>query len=154
MTESTVRTLDIAVIGGDGIGPEVVAEGLKVLEAVTASAGPKIYTTEYEEGDVLKVHIAHGMGNFVADGDVLEELEGENRVIFRYVDMEGFETDEANPNGSAHNIAGIINEAGNVLGLMPHPERSVEGILGSTDGLGLFESLVAAKAPLVGLGAR
>jgi phosphoribosylformylglycinamidine synthase I len=113
-----------------------------------------IYTSEYEESDVLKVHIAHGMGNYVADEDVLELLEAENRVVFRYTDAEGLETEAANPNGSLHNIAGIINEQGNVLGLMPHPERAVEGILGSTDGLGLFESLVAAKQPLVGLGAR
>jgi phosphoribosylformylglycinamidine synthase subunit PurQ / glutaminase len=113
-----------------------------------------IYASEYEEGDVLKVHIAHGMGNYVADEDVLEELESDNRVVFRYVDVEGVETEESNPNGSVHNIAGITNEARNVLGLMPHPERSVEAILGSTDGLGLFESLVAAKQPLVGLGVR
>lgn len=110
-----------------------------------------IYTSEYEEDDVLKVHIAHGMGNYVADEDVLEQLESENRVVFRYVDADGVETDGANPNGSVHNIAGIINESGNILGLMPHPERAVEDILGSTDGLGLFESLVAAKQPLVGL---
>ena len=111
-----------------------------------------IYTSEYEEGDVLKVHIAHGMGNYVADEDTLELLESENRVVFRYVDAEGVESAAANPNGSVHNIAGIINHDGNVLGLMPHPERSVEGVLGSIDGRGLFESLVAAKQPLVGLG--
>ena len=113
-----------------------------------------IYTSEYEEGDVLKVHIAHGMGNYVADEDTLEILEAENRVVFRYVDPDGVETDEANPNGAMHNIAGIINEAGNVMGLMPHPERSVEEVLGSIDGRALFESLVAAKQPLVGMGAR
>ena len=113
-----------------------------------------IYTSQYEEGDVLKVHIAHGMGNYVADEDVLEMLESENRVVFRYVDADGVETEESNPNGAMHNIAGIINGTGNVMGLMPHPERSVEAILGSTDGLGLFESLVAAKQPLVGMGAR
>jgi phosphoribosylformylglycinamidine synthase I len=113
-----------------------------------------IYTSAYEEGDVLKVHIAHGMGNYVADEDTLELLEAENRVVFRYVDADGVETDAANPNGSLHNIAGIINEQGNVLGLMPHPERSVEELLGSTDGRGVFESLVAAKQPLVGLGTR
>jgi phosphoribosylformylglycinamidine synthase subunit PurQ / glutaminase len=113
-----------------------------------------IYTSEYEDGDVLKLHIAHGMGNYVADEDVLEVLESENRVVFRYVDPDGVETDEWNPNGSLHNIAGIVNEGGNVLGLMPHPERAVEEILGSTDGLGLFESLVASRQQLVGLGAR
>jgi phosphoribosylformylglycinamidine synthase I len=113
-----------------------------------------IYTSVYEEGDVLKLHVAHGMGNYVADEDVLELLEAENRVVFRYVDAEGVETDGSNPNGSLHNIAGIINEEGNVLGLMPHPERAVEQILGSMDGIGVFESLVAAKQPLVGLGTR
>lgn len=110
-----------------------------------------IYTSAYEETDVLKLHIAHGMGNYVADEDVLEALEDQSRVVFRYVDAEGVETDESNPNGSTNNIAGIINGAGNVLGLMPHPERSVEAILGSEDGLGLFESLVATKQQLVSL---
>jgi phosphoribosylformylglycinamidine synthase subunit PurQ / glutaminase len=110
-----------------------------------------IYTSEYEEGDVLHVHIAHGMGNYVADEDVLEQLEDENRVVFRYVDADGVETDEANPNGSVHNIAGIVNAAGNVMGLMPHPERSVEPLLGSEDGRGIFESLVAVKQQLVSL---
>jgi phosphoribosylformylglycinamidine synthase subunit PurQ / glutaminase len=110
-----------------------------------------IYASEYEEGDVLKFHIAHGMGNYVADEDVLEMLEDENLVVFRYVDLDGVETEESNPNGSANNIAGIINAAGNVLGLMPHPERSVEGLLGSEDGRGLFESLAAVKQQLVSL---
>ena len=110
-----------------------------------------IYTSEYDEGDVLHVHIAHGMGNYVADEDVLEQLEDENRVVFRYVDADGVETDEANPNGSVHNIAGIVNAAGNVMGLMPHPERSVEPLLGSEDGRGIFESLVAVKQQLVSL---
>jgi phosphoribosylformylglycinamidine synthase subunit PurQ / glutaminase len=110
-----------------------------------------VYTSEYEAGDVLKFHIAHGMGNYVADEDVLELLEADDRVVFRYVDADGVETEEANPNGSLHNIAGIVNEAGNVLGLMPHPERSVEAILGSEDGIGLFASLVAAKQSLVTL---
>jgi phosphoribosylformylglycinamidine synthase len=110
-----------------------------------------IYTNQYETGDVLQFHIAHGMGNFVADAAELELLEAENRVVFRYVNTDGAETKESNPNGSMHNIAGIINEAGNVLGLMPHPERSVELILGCDDGRGLFESLVAAKQQLVSL---
>jgi phosphoribosylformylglycinamidine synthase subunit PurQ / glutaminase len=110
-----------------------------------------IYTSEYDEGDVLHVHIAHGMGNYVADEDVLEQLEDENRVVFRYVDADGVETDEANPNGSVHNIAGIVNAAGNVMGLMPHPERSVEPLLGSEDGRGIFESLIAVKQQLVSL---
>jgi phosphoribosylformylglycinamidine synthase len=110
-----------------------------------------IYTNAYEVGDVLQVHIAHGMGNFVADAAVLEMLEAENRVVFRYVDADGVETEESNPNGSMHNIAGIINETGNVLGIMPHPERSVDLILGPDDGRGVFESLIAAKQQLVTL---
>jgi phosphoribosylformylglycinamidine synthase subunit PurQ / glutaminase len=111
-----------------------------------------IYTNQYEEGDVLQYHIAHGMGNYVADDDVLEMLEEQHRVVFRYVNSDGVETPESNPNGAMHNIAGIINEEGNVMGLMPHPERSVELILGSEDGRGLFESLAAAKPELVSLG--
>ncbi|MGQ0561546.1 MAG: phosphoribosylformylglycinamidine synthase subunit PurQ [Gemmatimonadota bacterium] len=111
-----------------------------------------IYTSEYEDGDVLRVHIAHGMGNYVADQAVLETLESENRVVFRYVDADGVETDAANPNGSLHNIAGIINAQGNVLGLMPHPERSMEALLGGgADGRGIFESLLAARQQLVSL---
>ena len=110
-----------------------------------------IYTSEYHEGDVLRLHIAHGMGNYVADEDVLEQLEDENRVVFRYVDADGVETDESNPNGSLHNIAGIVNAGGNVMGLMPHPERSVEPLLGADDGRGIFESLAAVKQQLVSL---
>jgi phosphoribosylformylglycinamidine synthase len=74
----------------------------------------------------------------------LDALEAENRVLFRYVDAQGEATDQGNANGSMRNIAGIMNEAGNVMGLMPHPERSVEALLGSTDGLGVFTSLRAA----------
>jgi len=100
------------------------------------------FTSDYADGDVLKLPIAHGEGNYRADDETLAELEGEGRVIFRYVDREGRATDRANPNGSANNIAGIVNDQGNVLGMMPHPERSVEPLLGSTDGLPLFTSLV------------
>jgi phosphoribosylformylglycinamidine synthase len=105
------------------------------------------FTQAYEPGDVLHLHIAHGMGNYVADAQTLAQLETEGRVVFRYVDEDGYATDEGNANGSMNNIAGIINERGNVLGLMPHPERSVEALLGSTDGLGLFKSLAAALTP-------
>jgi phosphoribosylformylglycinamidine synthase subunit PurQ / glutaminase len=99
------------------------------------------FSERYERGQVLHWHIAHGQGNYVAEPAVIERLEAENRVVFRYVDEEGEATDDGNPNGSLNNIAGIVNEAGNVLGLMPHPERSVELLLGSADGLPLFESL-------------
>jgi phosphoribosylformylglycinamidine synthase subunit PurQ / glutaminase len=99
------------------------------------------FTKRYRQGQILHLHIAHGQGNYVADPAVIEELESTGRVVFRYVDDDGNPTDEGNANGSVNNIAGIINERGNILGLMPHPERSVELLLGSADGLPLFESL-------------
>jgi phosphoribosylformylglycinamidine synthase subunit PurQ / glutaminase len=100
-----------------------------------------VFTRAYSPGQVLQIPIAHGEGNYVADAGTVAQLEAERRVVFRYVEAGGEVTDEANPNGSVANIAGIINEGGNVLGLMPHPERAVDALLGSTDGLGLFESL-------------
>jgi phosphoribosylformylglycinamidine synthase len=99
------------------------------------------FTARYEKGQLLHLHIAHGEGNYVAAPEVIERLESEHRVVFRYVDRSGQATDEGNANGSMNNIAGIISEQGNVLGLMPHPERSVEALLGSTDGLPIFTSL-------------
>lgn len=99
------------------------------------------FSRVYRQGDILMLHIAHGQGAYVADEDTLDRLEAERRVVFRYVDEQGEPSDAGNANGSMRNIAGIINEAGNVMGLMPHPERSVEALLGSTDGLGLFQSL-------------
>jgi phosphoribosylformylglycinamidine synthase I len=100
------------------------------------------FTTRYREGQRLRIPIAHGEGSYIADEATLDRLEAERRVVFRYVDAEGATTDAANPNGSARNIAGIVNEGGNVLGMMPHPERAVEALLGSTDGLPLFESVI------------
>ena len=105
-------------------------------------------------GQVLQIPIAHGEGNYFADADVIETLESTGRVVFRYCDAAGAATDAANPNGSLHNIAGICNEARNVVGLMPHPERACESMLGSTDGLVLFDSVVSAVAELAGQGAR
>ncbi len=103
-----------------------------------------MFTSAYEKGDLLSIPIAHGEGNFEADKETLQRIEGEGHVVFRYVDPSGEATDAANPNGSWHNIAGLVNERGNVLGMMPHPERATEELLGSTDGLGLFDSLVHA----------
>ncbi len=105
-----------------------------------------LFTSEYEDGQILRIPIAHGDGNFEADKETLEALEDAGRVVFRYVDVDGEATTEANPNGSWHNIAGLVNEGGNVLGMMPHPERAMEEILGSTDGVGLFTSLAASLA--------
>jgi phosphoribosylformylglycinamidine synthase len=103
-----------------------------------------MFTSDYDEGQILRIPIAHGDGNFEADQNTLQALENEGRVVFRYVDAAGEPSDEANPNGSWHNIAGITNEAGNVLGMMPHPERAMEALLGSTDGVGLFTSLASS----------
>lgn len=93
---------------------------------------------------VLRMPIGHGEGCFVADPATLERIEKEGLVLFRYVDERGIATAESNPNGSADNIAGLRNAAGNVVGLMPHPERAAEPILGGTDGLGMLRSLVEA----------
>jgi phosphoribosylformylglycinamidine synthase subunit PurQ / glutaminase len=95
-------------------------------------------------GQVLKVPIAHGEGNYFADPDVVRMLESTGRVVFRYCDPSGQATEAANPNGSLNNIAGICNEARNVVGLMPHPERACEAALGSEDGRVLFESVIGA----------
>jgi phosphoribosylformylglycinamidine synthase subunit PurQ / glutaminase len=106
------------------------------------------YTGSYAQGQVLSIPIAHGEGNYFCDPETLAALEGEGRVVFRYVDAAGEATDAANPNGSLNNIAGIVNAAGNVLGMMPHPERASEESLRSVDGRGLFRSLAAAIAEL------
>ncbi len=101
------------------------------------------FTSAYSRNQVLRIPIAHGDGNYTASPEELAELEGEDRIPFRYCTSDGQLLPEANPNGSAHHIAGILNAHRNVLGMMPHPERAVEDVLGSTDGLGLFESLRA-----------
>ena len=101
------------------------------------------FTNRYAEGQLLRLPIAHGEGRFTADAETLDRLEGEGQVVFRYVDADGAMSAEANPNGSARNIAGIVNAQGNVLGMMPHPERAVDSLLGSNDGLPLFESILA-----------
>jgi len=91
---------------------------------------------------VLRMPIAHGEGNYFAEPDAIARLEANRQVIFRYATPDGRIADEANPNGSAAAIAGICNDARNVVGLMPHPERACESILGSADGLAIFESVV------------
>jgi len=95
------------------------------------------FTNQLSKGQLLNVPIGHGEGNYFADEETLKELEGNGQVAFRYVE---------NPNGSIHDIAGIVNKGRNVLGMMPHPDRSSEGILGSTDGKLIFESMVNALA--------
>lgn len=107
------------------------AARLRVENAATA------FTNLYRQGEELTFPIAHGDGRYVASPDTLDRLEGEGQVVFRYV---------GNPNGSERDIAGVVSQAGNVMGLMPHPERAMEPALGSTDGIRLFESLLAGVA--------
>ncbi|HEY2848961.1 MAG TPA: phosphoribosylformylglycinamidine synthase subunit PurQ [Gemmatimonadaceae bacterium] len=102
------------------------------------------FTSAAKVGDCLTMPIAHGEGRFAADERELDRLENEGQVLFRYVDAAGVPTLDANPNGAARNIAGICNVERNVIGLMPHPERAVDPLLGSRDGLVLFESLLVA----------
>ncbi len=102
------------------------------------------YARRYKKGEVVRFPIAHKDGSYFADDETLERLEGEGRVAFRYCDEEGAVTDEANPNGSCNNIAGVYNETGTVLGLMPHPERLADAALSGTDGAKMFASLVEA----------
>jgi len=112
--------------------------GLKfVCKPVTLSVEEtqSAFTRKYEKGQSVTFPVAHGEGNYYADGDTLDRLEGEGRVMFRYQD---------NPNGSARDIAGILNPKRNVLGLMPHPERMVDPTTGGTDGRALFQSLIEA----------
>ena len=102
------------------------------------------FTTRCAEGQVLNIPIAHGEGHYFADDDTIKQLEDDGRIAFRYCTREGEVTPEANPNGSRNNIAGIYNEAGTVLGMMPHPERAADEILGSSDGRYILESLISS----------
>ncbi|HEV2250354.1 MAG TPA: phosphoribosylformylglycinamidine synthase I [Candidatus Limnocylindria bacterium] len=96
-------------------------------------------------GEVVRMPIAHGEGCWVADRDTLERIEANGQIVFRYTDARGAATPEANPNGSTANIAGVANEAGNVVGLMPHPERCSEELLGGTDGRRVLAALTASR---------
>lgn len=108
---------------------------LKVVNNSTA------FTSEIEEDMVLRIPIAHGEGNYFAEPKQIDELEENDQVVFRYSDKNGEISEEANPNGSLNNIAGIINKKGNVLGMMPHPERYSDNMLGCNDGINVFNSL-------------
>jgi phosphoribosylformylglycinamidine synthase len=102
------------------------------------------FTRSYTQGQAIRVPIAHHDGNYFADDALLERIEGNGQVAFRYCDAQGQVSDATNPNGSRNNIAGVFNEAGTVLGLMPHPERLADAQLGGTDGKLIFDSLVEA----------
>ncbi|MGH2781291.1 MAG: phosphoribosylformylglycinamidine synthase subunit PurQ [Thermoleophilaceae bacterium] len=111
----------------------------QALRVERSAASP--WLGDLRDGELISLPISHGEGRYVADGATLDELEGSGRVVLRYADANGRVTDEANPNGSERGIAGIVNERGNVLGLMPHPERAAEAEVGGVDGLRLFRSL-------------
>ena len=102
-----------------------------------------LFTNRYAPGQLVRFPVAHGEGRFTGPDDLLDAIEQRGQVAFRYVDAAGHPAPAANPNGSARNIAGIVSERGNVLGMMPHPERAMDELLGSADGRLLFESLLA-----------
>jgi len=102
-----------------------------------------VFTSEFKEDDVLKIPVAHGDGNYYCSEKDLSELEENSRILFRYCGQDGKITDESNPNGSLNNIAGIINKEGNVLVMMPHPERCPDKLLGGDDGKAIFESIIS-----------
>ena len=102
------------------------------------------FTSQAHRGDVLEIPISHGEGNYYADPATLARLNAEDRVVFRYCTRAGDVTPDANPNGAIENIAGIVNESRNVLGMMPHPERASEALVGGTDGLVIWRSILAA----------
>ncbi len=105
-----------------------------------------MFTSEYAADSLLTIPIAHGEGRYVADATTIARLEDDGQVVFRYCDAGGSVTNDTNPNGSMRGIAGIVSAEGNILGMMPHPERAVDPLLGPADGLLLFESLLARVA--------
>jgi phosphoribosylformylglycinamidine synthase I len=105
-----------------------------------------MFSNRYDVGAELRIPIAHGEGRYTADAETVDRLEGDGRVVFRYLGGPADADEWWSPNGSTRAIAGIVNEAGNVLGMMPHPERAVDPLLGSADGLAVFESLLARVA--------
>ncbi len=127
-------------------------KGLKfICDNVTVRVENNItpYTTDYDKGSVLTIPIAHADGSYFADKDTLSKLEDGGQVAFRYCNASGEVDNTSNPNGSVNSIAGIVNEGGNVLGMMPHPERACEEELSLTDGRGLFTSLLKAAVEKV-----
>ena len=107
------------------------------------------FTNTMHNGEVIELHVAHGDGNYYATPEIIEELEANRQIVFRYATAEGVVTRDANPNGSVSNIAGIVNRQRNVMGLMPHPERCAEQLIGSGDGIKLFESMIAHTKALL-----
>ncbi|HIE64275.1 MAG: phosphoribosylformylglycinamidine synthase subunit PurQ [Nitrospira sp.] len=104
------------------------------------------FTSQYQSGQVLSIPIAHAEGNYFIDPSSLKDLNKKKQILFRYVTKTGETSEGANPNGSVEHVAGLCNEAGNILGMMPHPERASDPLLGGDDGIGVFRSLQAAQA--------
>jgi phosphoribosylformylglycinamidine synthase I len=115
------------------------------MQHLTVERNDTSFTSQYAKGQIIKVAIAHGEGNYVADEETIARIEGEGRVAFRYSDAPGARDRDANPNGSVNDIAGIYSENFNVLGLMPHPENLIDPLVGGIDGRGMFESLAGFK---------
>ncbi len=115
------------------------------MQHLTVERVDTAFTAQYAKGQIIKVAIAHGEGNYVADAKTVARIEGEGRVAFRYSDARGARGRGANPNGSVNDIAGIYSDNFNVLGLMPHPENLIDSLVGGTDGRGMFESLANFK---------
>ncbi|HEU4995931.1 MAG TPA: phosphoribosylformylglycinamidine synthase subunit PurQ [Gemmatimonadaceae bacterium] len=105
-----------------------------------------LFSNRYEKGQLLTMPVAHGDGRYAADEETLDRLEGEGQVVFRYIHGDGDADEYWSPNGAMRAIAGIVNASGNVMGMMPHPERAMDALLGSTDGIGVFESMLARVA--------
>ena len=122
------------------IGQKYICKFLHIRTETTNTP----FTNALKRGQVLHIPIGHGDGNYFADRETLKDLESNDQIVFRYTGAHGDVTLEANPNGSLQNIAGIVSAGRNVLGMMPHPDRSSEQILGSTDGKLIFESMVHA----------
>ncbi len=148
-----VRVLGICngfqIVTEAGLLPGVLMrnKGLKFIckdVHLTVSRNDTVFAGKYRKGQVIRIPIAHADGNYFADADTLARLEDNAQVAFRYCDEAGNVTESANPNGSLNNIAGVYNQAGNVLGMMPHPERLADPLLGGTDGRPMFDSLLEA----------
>lgn len=161
MAEVIKRANDGVTVFGVCNGFQVLTESGLLPGALMRNAGLKFickdthlkvennntrFTSAYSQGQVVTYPVAHHDGNYFADAETLKSLEDNGQVVYRYVDDDGNASADANINGSQNNIAGIINKQGNVLGMMPHPERLIEDDLGGTDGRALFESALKALA--------
>ena len=136
----------VAAHGGAAQLGRIRADHIQVKGTLFVEGKETPFTGDCERGGVLAIPVSHGEGRFVADPSTLDRLEAEQRVAFRYVARDGTAVGDASPNGSMRDIAGVVSEGRNVLGMMPHPERAAEPLLGSDDGMRIFRSVVEAVA--------